>query len=91
LLLAPYALCKIERDSALLDHGFDEKKDVIVADPRKLLDRVVGLETEAIGLLTVHDPVGYIFCSVAASCKSIFRLINWKPAPSHTQLYHLAN
>jgi hypothetical protein len=28
-----------------------------------------------------------IFCGVAASCKHIFRLINWKPAPSHTQLY----
>jgi hypothetical protein len=77
-----------DRDSALLDHGFGEK-DVIVADPRKL-DRVVGPETKVIGLLTVHDLMGY-YSTVSQLLASIFRLINWKPTPSHTQIYHLAN
>jgi radical SAM superfamily enzyme YgiQ (UPF0313 family) len=79
LKYAPYALRKIE--AALLEHGFKED-EVIVADPRKL-HRVIGPNTKAIGV-TVHDPMGY--SAVSQLNASLFRLINWWPAPSYTAL-----
>ncbi|MEM3170402.1 MAG: radical SAM protein [Candidatus Nitrosotenuis sp.] len=79
LKYAPYSLRKIE--ASLLEHGFKED-EVIVADPRKL-HRVIGPNTKAIGI-TVHDPMGY--SAVSQLNASLFRLINWWPAPSYTAI-----
>lgn len=77
LKYAPYALRKIE--AALLDYGFTQDQ-VIVADPRKL-HRAIGPDTKIVGI-TVHDPLGY--SAVSQLNASLFRLINWTPAPSYT-------
>ncbi len=79
LKYAPYSLRKIE--ASLLEYGFKED-EVIVADPRKL-GKVIGPKTKVIGV-TVHDPMGY--SAVSQLNASLFRLINWWPAPSYTAL-----
>jgi hypothetical protein len=63
------ALRKIET-AALLDHGFDEKDVRQWQRPAQAGQGCRPGDEKAIGLLTVHDPMG-LFCSMAASCKHI--------------------